>query len=318
MTIILLVLKIIGILLLAFLVLLAALVLLVLFVPVRYRVRGSWREKPELSARVSFLLHAVVFGLDMLPEKNDVYLRILGFKKNLTKADNTEEFEDTIEEIAGEGALNAAQEAKEAADTFADTAVLEKEKRDGKKTSGTTEGNAKTEGAGADAPREDFVQKRRHILSFPADAVQRIKDFFEQVKAAFGRARAAFVRFIAVSGRIQRLWENEGNRQALRFLGGRLFFLLKKLAPKKLALDMAYSTGSPDTTGELLGVLALFPVAYTQRWNIKPDFAADSFYVDARFDIRGRVFIFQVLGIALSVLLDKNCRKLYNEIKNGS
>lgn len=315
MTIVLLVLKIIGILLLALLVLFTALVLLVLFVPVRYRVRGSWREKPELTARVSFLLHAAVLGLDMLPGKNDVYLRILGFKKYLTKADNTEEFEDTIEEIAGEGAVDAAEEAKEAADTFVDTAVREKEKKEGERT---TENNAKTGDAGEDAPREDPLHKRRRILSIPHAVVQRIRDFFEQIKAAFGRTRAAFIRFLAVAGRIRRLWENEGNRQALRFLGGRLFLLLRKLAPKKLALDMAYSTGSPDTTGELLGILALFPVAYTQRWNIKPDFTADSFYVDARFDIRGRVFVFQVLGIALSVLLDKNCRKLYNEIKNGS
>lgn len=357
MTVVLLILKILGIVLLALLALFVVLILLVLLVPVRYRARGSYRSRLTLTVRVSFLLHAVTFGLDMLPGKNDAYLRILGFKKILTRADNTEEFEDTIEETAEKEAAAAAGETERAAAAFAEEAVREQaESGDTAAEAGSGQaGNGKTATAAGEQPgdgkttaeavseravdgntaasagakhgdakdasedgKEALQEKKRRRIPSPSSVLQSIRDALARMRDALVRMRETLLRIVATAERIQRLWESEGNRQALRFLGGRVFLLLKRLAPKKLSLDLTYSTGAPDTTGELLGVLALFPIAYRQRWNITPDFTADHFYVDTSFDVQGRIYIRQVLGIAISVLLDKNCRKLYNEIKNGS
>lgn len=297
MTIVLLILKIIGVLLL----LLIAVLLLVLFVPIRYRAAGSYHSKLQVRLRVSWLCHLITFGLDMLPGQNDMYLRIFGIKKILTKADNAEEFEDTIEEIAEESAVDIAEEGEHAAKHFADASV---EKETG------------------DAPQKDIdkppqadsaasPKKRRRGFHPFLRITQKVKDIYARIKTAV-------VRIFSVFERILGLVSDAQNKQAVRFLLGKLFRLTGRMLPKQLKLDLVYSTGSPDTTGEVLGVLALFPMGYEQRWNITPDFTADSFFVEAEFDVRGRFFLYQIVGTALSVLLDKNCRRLYNEITNGS
>jgi hypothetical protein len=81
-----------------------------------------------------------------------------------------------------------------------------------------------------------------------------------------------------------------------------------------MRLAMAYSTGSPDTTGQVMGILALFPFAYRNRWDITPDFEAEEFFVETDFDVRGHIFGIQILCMAVGILLDKDCQKLYNKI----
>jgi hypothetical protein len=114
--------------------------------------------------------------------------------------------------------------------------------------------------------------------------------------------------------RIREAIADEGNQQALGFLLGRAAELLRSLKPRSIRLSLAFSTGSPDTTGQLLGVLALFPFTYRKGWHIIPDFTAEEFFVETDFDIRGHIFGIQLLRIALRILLDKNCQKLYHKM----
>ena len=115
--------------------------------------------------------------------------------------------------------------------------------------------------------------------------------------------------------KIKNLMGDQRNKDAFSFLKNELFYILKKCMPKKMKVTAAYSTGSPDTTGEVLGILAMFPVGYRNRWNIAPDFTADHFYVDGEAFIKGRIFIYQMIGAFVRILRDKNCRRLMAKIK---
>ena len=276
MTVILLILKLIGLLLLSVLALGLLILLLVLFVPVRYRGYGSYHKELRLTLRVNWLLHLVTFGVDMLPGQNSMYVRIFGIKKNLTKADNTEEFEDTIEELADQGTEDASE-----AQTSSDT---------------------------------DTVSDSEKPFGF----IRKCKEFWERIKNSCRQWKQKLIRLKDTVSRIQRLASDERNQKAIHLIGNQVFRLLKCMMPRRLKLNLTYFTGSPDTTGELMGVLALFPIGYTQRWNIMPDFTADEFYADADFDVKGRIFFFQILKCLLTVLLDKNCRRLYNKLRSGS
>lgn len=276
MTVILLILKLIGLLLLSVLALGLLILLLVLFVPVRYRGYGSYHKELRLTLRVNWLLHLVTFGVDMLPRQNSMYVRIFGIKKNLTKADNTEEFEDTIEELADQGTEDASE-----AQTSSDT---------------------------------DTVSDSEKPFGF----IRKCKEIWERIKNSCRQWKQKLIRLKDTVSRIQRLASDERNQKAIHLIGNQVFRLLKCMMPRRLKLNLTYSTGSPDTTGELMGVLALFPIGYTQRWNIMPDFTADEFYADADFDVKGRIFFFQILKCLLTVLLDKNCRRLYNKLRSGS
>ena len=48
----------------------------------------------------------------------------------------------------------------------------------------------------------------------------------------------------------------------------------------------------------------------------KEDFTAEEFYAEADFTVHGRIFGVQILALALRIILDKNCRRLYNRFKH--
>ena len=114
--------------------------------------------------------------------------------------------------------------------------------------------------------------------------------------------------------KLKREYSDERNKAAFLHLKKELFIILKRICPRRLKLTMVYSTGSPDTTGISLGVLACFPVGYTNRWRITPDFESEKPYAKGSFDIKGHVIVISILAATLRILFDKNCRRLYNRI----
>ena len=80
MTVVLLILKIIGIILAALLGTVVLGILLVLFCPFRYRIWGSYHEKPDISIRVAWLMCIFQFRMD-ITDTQQMYLRILDFAK---------------------------------------------------------------------------------------------------------------------------------------------------------------------------------------------------------------------------------------------
>ena len=114
--------------------------------------------------------------------------------------------------------------------------------------------------------------------------------------------------------KLKREYSDERNKAAFSHLKKELFIILKRICPRRLKLTMVYSTGSPDTTGISLGILACFPVGYTNRWRITPDFESEKPYAKGSFDIKGHVIVISILAATLRILFDKNCRRLYNRI----
>ncbi|MCM1282363.1 MAG: hypothetical protein NC180_04145 [Muribaculaceae bacterium] len=301
MTIVLLILKVIGMILLAVLGLLVCLLLLVLFVPVRYRIRGSFHEQTlRIRIRADWLFKLFIFAFDQLPEDNRLYLRLFGIKKNLAKADNTWDFEETIEENAKEAAAKTAEDIVDGnvEETIAETA----------EDASMVAMEVDAAGSAPDGRRKSLLgrvtDRLRELWQRFLDICRRIRDIAKRLPASFARIKA--------------LVQDDQNQAAVSFLVGKLFRLLKKLVPKKFMLKLIYSAGSPDTTGEILGVLAMFPVGYKNRWQITPDFTAESFYAEADFDLRGRIFFYQILGTGISVLRNKDCRDLYKKLKNDA
>lgn len=115
--------------------------------------------------------------------------------------------------------------------------------------------------------------------------------------------------------KIKKILKDGTCKEALDKIKTELINLLKAIMPYKLYLKAEFSAGSPDKTGMALGVLAMFPIGYKNKWKIRPDFEREEFYIDSEFDIKGRIFLYKILVIAIRLLVDKNCRKLYNEIR---
>lgn len=281
MSVLLLILKIIGIILLVILALFVLLIVGILFVPYAYRVKGSFHGKPDLTASIYGLGHLVGIGMILTENGAKIYLRICGIRKFLqsgnkeNKTGNTDQYEENM----GEG-----QKTDPETGNYENLPMPEMQKI------------------------KAFWQKIVKIPEKFKRVIARIMNFFHTIKSAFGNAKKTI-------RKVNCLLTNESYKSAFTKLKTSVWQLLKILMPYRLKLNLEYSTGSPDTTAQLLGILTMFPIGYQNRWNVHPDFTADNAYAEAEFDVKGRILGFSLLKLILGLVLDKDCRKLYNHFK---
>lgn len=281
MSVLLLILKIIGIILLVILALFVLLIVGILFVPYAYRVKGSFHGKPDLTASIYGLGHLVGIGMILTENGAKIYLRICGIRKFLqsgnkeNKTGNTDQYEENM----GEG-----QKTDPETGNYENLPMPEMQKI------------------------KAFWQKIVKIPEKFKRVIARIRDFFHTIKSALGNVKKTI-------RKVKCLLTNESHKSAFTKLKTSVWQLLKILMPYRLKLNLDYSTGSPDTTAQLLGILTMFPIGYQNRWNVHPDFTADNAYAEAEFDVKGRILGFSLLKLILGLVLDKDCRKLYNHFK---
>ena len=301
MTVVLLILKIIGIILAALLGTVVLGILLVLFCPFRYRIWGSYHEKPDISIRVAWLMCIFQFRMD-ITDTQQMYLRILGFRKNLSR-----EEEETNESEESSG-LEEESETTNTVENAFDKKRIETKRSD----AATVEENSGEEEFRNKEDPKDSIETKSTDLSrkTPEKKIsisQKVKRLWEKIKRALFNIKETAVK-------IKKLYMDPRNKLAFTKLKQSVAKFFRVLHPKKFQLKLKFSTGSPDTTGQLLGVIAMFPIGYRNGWNIVPDFTADAFYADAEFDVRGRVLGISLIKLACSIILDKNCKRLYNKV----
>lgn len=297
------ILKVIGIILLVVLALILTALLCVLFVPVKYRAVGSFDNTDiRAKAHASWLFHLFALHIEYADE-TDGYIRLVFVKKGLfadSLGDNYEAFND---------------------DVMDDAAKTETEDKVSENTGNEHKIPADESEHITDEQAEDECTARTHNeYRSVTDENQHIK---QQTKLTHKKRskKTHKKQFKDKSDRIKnciyklkREYSDERNKAAFLHLKKELFIILKRICPRRLKLTMVYSTGSPDTTGISLGFLACFPVGYTNRWRITPDFESEKPYAKGSFDIKGHVIVISILAATLRILFDKNCRRLYNRI----
>ena len=300
------ILKVIGIILLVVLALILTALLCVLFVPVKYRAVGSFDNTDiRAKAHVSWLFHLFALHIEYAQE-TDGYIRLAFMKKKLF--DNYEalddddmdeaaktETEDKVSENTADESKIPADESAHVADEQTEnesTAQTHNEQRTVNDENQQIKQQTKLTHQKTYKKRNKKLPKKSHKKQF--------KDKSEKIKTSIDK--------------LKREYSDEKNKAAFSHLKKELFIILKRICPRRLKLTMVYSTGSPDTTGISLGILACFPVGYTNRWRITPDFESEKPYAKGSFDIKGHVIVISILAATLRILFDKNCRRLYNRI----
>ncbi len=300
------ILKVIGIILLVVLALILTALLCVLFVPVKYRAVGSFDNTDiRAKAHVSWLFHLFALHIEYAQE-TDGYIRLAFVKKKLF--DNYEaldddymddaaktETEDKVSENTGDEPQIPADESEHITDEQTEnesTAQNHNEQRTVNDENQHIKQQTKLTHQKTYKKRNKKPPKKSHKKQF--------KDKSEKIKTGIDK--------------LKREYSDERNKAAFSHLKKEIFIILKRICPRRLKLTMVYSTGSPDTTGISLGILACFPVGYTNRWQITPDFESENPYAKGSFDIKGHVIVISILAATLRILFDKNCRRLYNRI----
>lgn len=91
--------------------------------------------------------------------------------------------------------------------------------------------------------------------------------------------------------------------------------MIKRMRLNMRGTDLDFSLGSPDTTGQVSGVLSLFPPIYDRKVRIIPDFNDENLYFDGNLFIKGRIQLASMLYFVLVIITDSNTKKLINAIK---
>lgn len=280
------ILKVIGIILLVVLALILTALFCVLFVPVKYRAVGSFENTDiRAKAHVSWLFHLFALHIEYADE-TDGYIRLAFVKRKLfDDADSDYENDEKAAEASDDDVMD------EAAKTETEDKVSENT-GDEPKISADENQHIKQQTKLTHQKTYKKRNKKSHKKQF--------KDKSDKIKNCIYK--------------LKREYSDERNKAAFLHLKKELFIILKRICPRRLKLTMVYSTGSPDTTGISLGILACFPVGYTNRWRITPDFESEKPYAKGSFDIKGHVIVISILAATLRILFDKNCRRLYNRI----
>lgn len=300
------ILKVIGIILLVVLALILTALFCILFVPVKYRTVGSFDNTDiRAKAHVSWLFHLFALHIEYADE-TDGYIRLVFVKKKLfdnyealddgdmDDADKTET-KDKVSENTVDEPLISAEELEHITDEQTEnesTAQTPNEQRTVNDENQQIKQQTKLTHQKTYNKRNKKPPKKPHKKQF--------KDKSDKIKNCIYK--------------LKREYSDERNKAAFLHLKKELFIILKRICPRRLKLTMVYSTGSPDTTGISLGILACFPVGYTNRWRITPDFESEKPYAKGSFDIKGHVIVISILAATLRILFDKNCRRLYNRI----
>ena len=284
------ILKVIGIILLVVLALILTALLCVLFVPVKYRAVGSFDNTDiRAKAHVSWLFHLFALHIEYADE-TDGYIRLAFVKRKLfDDADSDYENDEKAAEASDDDVMD------EAAKTETEDKVSENT-GDEPKISADENQHIKQQTKLA----HQKTYKKRNKKPPKKSHKKQFKDKSDKIKNCIYK--------------LKREYSDEKNKAAFSHLKKELFIILKRICPRRLKLTMVYSTGSPDTTGISLGILACFPVGYTNRWRITPDFESEKPYAKGSFDIKGHVIVISILAATLRILFDKNCRRLYNRM----
>lgn len=287
------ILKIIGIVLLAVLGILLLLICLILFVPIRYSVKGKIEDRLTAKGDFRFLLSFLHYGFTFEDGEFDGQLKICGIRKKKTvdsaeepddrttdESDNTEP--DMSEDKAEQ--LNDPDEIPKDPDEISrklgrKTDQVEKDSDDKKKT--TSSGKKNPLGT-ISRKWKRLCGKAREILH----STERIRKFLTDEKTKY------------VSERVV----SEG------------LYLLRHLGFRKLKTELTFSLADPARTGQALGILSMIPALYKYEFHIYPDFESEQFYLRGSFEARGRIRLIYVLVVAVRLLKEKTIRESLKKI----
>lgn len=276
MSVILLILKIIGILLLVVLGLILLVLAAVLLVPVRYQIACEVQEEMSLRIRASWLLHLVSVLVSNEEGEFKTVIRILGIPLGRRKKCRT-------------GNDGADEDAADASETRGTSSAED--------TSFTEEYDVAEE---AEKPEETEGPERAQDLKEPG-IIARIRQFFEKLKASVCGFFAAVVKAKGII-------TDESNKIVLGSVWSEVWYLLKHFRFRHVEADVTFSLADPATTGQVLGVLCMMPFLYGQKVKIIPDFESENLYLQGSFAVDGRMRGIHVVRSIIRLLRQKEVR----------
>lgn len=302
-SIILTILKIIGIILLAILGILLLLIALVLFVPVRYKASGGYTQgSADVSGKVRWFLGFVSLtvryqsGQPFHIKTKVLFITIFDNLKKTKRQKKQRKQKHTSEE---KPQLQAASDEEE----YIDDERLSK-------TEEFCAGVSEEETPGtADEFEQEFEQDKKETI------FQKIKAFFAKLVDLIRNIKFTFhkiyVIIVKIRDNIKYYWEllqQESTKQAFRLCSKQLSKIIKNISPKKYEVKLHLGFEDPSVMGNVLAVWGMLYPFHMGKVDIQPEF--DQKVMEGSFRLKGRVSIYILLWTVWLFMTDKNIKQL--------
>lgn len=342
MSIIVLILKIIGIILLVLLGLLLLLTAIVLFVPIRYRVGGTAditvgteedKRAVFVKGKLSWLLHLVSVRLVLEGTEFSYKIRILGIHLQLNK-DSTKKKKDKIKtrSRAKEKKITESKNIEESGKIKESKNIKESGKI---KESKEIENVEITRITAQEIPkqREELVNSQKDSLKQRQDNSQaeerktsiwqKMKAVFQKIKGIPGMIREKVEMLKEKLQKIKNVIKqvvqeirDEQNRVAIKLVLSELKRLLLHIAPRRVRADIRFGMDDPSTTGQILGGISVLPFVYRYKLKLQPDFSTEYTYFNGNFDLKGHIRGIHMVVLAIHLFKDKNVQHIIARYRN--
>ena len=353
-SVILTILKILGLILLILLGILILVVCLVLVIPVRYRIEGDYQSsKATVSSRVTWLLHFVSARILMEYENAfslHIAVRVLGIpifdnKKKAAKKKKKESKEagynpeepspdgtDTeIQAASTDNSGNSESNNEESASwQRSDLEELELEGTKVRETKGEESEILESEILETEieeAEIEEAEIKEVEIEESKNEADK--KSLFEKLYIIFGK----FMQFIEniqytfhkLCDTIVKIRDNlnyyldllqkQSTTRAIDTCKTQLMRIAKSLSPQKFQVNLHLGFEDPAVLGEILAVWGMLYPFHQGRIDIVPEFGQT--ILEGDILLKGKISLFVYLKVALILFFDKNIKQLIKQIKRS-
>ena len=322
-TVLLTILKIIGIVLLVLLGIMLFLLAVLLFVPVRYSVKGTVDNNITAEGKISWLCSILRYDFTFQEQELNGEIRIFGFRPRKKERVSEEELEeeavsevkDEVEEVVSDLVSNTVEEDDSEGKISKSVIESDSDKISPEEAAGRREQN----------PEMDFHTGRQNRKSSGKNSRpsgknifmrmwDKIKSFMKKIKNFFIGIQKRLTSFKEFVVKVKEIVTDTKNQYAVRRLWEELLYLLKHFGFRKIHTELTFALADPALTGQVLGVLCMMPFLYQYDFHIFPDFESESYYIRGSYDVKGRIQLIFLLVTAIRLLADKDIRSFLKKL----
>ena len=300
MSVVLTVLKILGMVLLGILALVLFLLSVLLLVPVRYAVSGSVGDSVKVSGKAGWLLSAIRYEFSLEDGEVTGGVRIFGFRvRRKAKVTEAELEEDAAEAELAATELGTEDDAPPAKESGSTGQVQEQD---------DLQCNSEQKETGDAREKDSGKASDKNVLRKIKSLWQTIKELPGKISRQFRKIRRSLQNAKSFAERIHELFTDELNQYAVKKIWAQCLYLLGHFRFRKMYTDLTFSLSDPAWTGQALGIFSMIPLFYQYEVHLYPDFESDKLYVQGDFEIKGRIRLVHLVVVTIRLLLDQKVR----------
>lgn len=300
MSVVLTVLKILGMVLLGILALVLLLLAVFLLVPVRYAVSGSVGDSVKVSGKAGWLLSAIRYEFSLEDGEVTGGVRIFGFRvRRKAKVTEAELEEDAAEAELAATELGTEDDAPPAKESGSTGQVQEQD---------DLQCNSEQKETGDAREKDSGKASNKNVLRKIKSLWQTIKELPGKINRQFRKIRRSLQNAKSFAERIHKLFTDELNQYAVKKIWAQCLYLLGHFRFRKMYTDLTFSLSDPAWTGQALGIFSMIPLFYQHEVHLYPDFESDKLYVQGDFEIKGRIRLVHLVVVTLRLLFDQKVR----------